>query len=93
MRVFVRNTITKLEVVLESVGAESRMLHVDPRIVKSIHPAQRFLATLGNVLPRCSVLFLSASRNSTRIMARRRSLSTALPAPFALLPCWPFFLR
>src|SRR4051794_8390513 len=27
------------------------------------------------------------------IMARRRSLSTALPAQFASLPCWPFPLN
>ncbi len=52
--------------------------------------APGLLSNAATVLPLSSVLFLSASRNGTRIMARRQSLSTALPAPFASLPCWPF---
>jgi hypothetical protein len=57
---------------------------IDPAIVVKI-PARPHHGDPEIVLPLCPVLLLSASRNSTRIMARRRSLSTALPAPFASL--------
>lgn len=40
-----------------------------------------------------SCSFFRASRNYARIMARQRSLSTALPAPFASLPVLTVSLR
>jgi len=68
--------------------------HVSPARPIHVRPCLAF--AVGNAIPRppCSgaVLFRApvTPNRFASTLAVRGVLSTALPAPFAALPCWPF---